>query len=407
MTHIYDVIIVGSGPGGLMAAVAAEKRKLSYLVIDKNAIAGKKLLITGASRCNVTNPFDVRIFIEKLSLKHKRFLYSTLSSFGTNEVKQFIETNGVELVLENDLKYFPKSSKSIDILNVFLRNINLNNIRYNQKVIKIQKQNDFIVTTDKNEYYSKNVILATGSRSFPITGSTGEGVSFAKKFGHTIYPFYPAETHVYSNQIKEQSNLIQGISFKNVLVKLKGTKIKEQGDILFTHFGLSGPVIQSLSEHIYHQIILDNSAVVMINISSMSINELRQFFASENEHTILQVLDMILPKRFSRYFMTQFSISNGRVKDVNDKHLEKIIEQLVEYKVLIQKVEDVSKAYVNGGGVSTKEINPKTMESKNVSGLYFVGEMIDVHGPIGGFNITIAMSTGYTAANSINMIQKK
>jgi predicted flavoprotein YhiN len=151
MTHIYDVIIVGSGPGGLMAAVAAEKRKLSYLVIDKNAIAGKKLLITGASRCNVTNPFDVRIFIEKLSLKHKRFLYSTLSSFGTNEVKQFIETNGVELVLENDLKYFPKSSKSIDILNVFLRNINLNNIRYNQKVIKIQKQNDFIVTTDKNE----------------------------------------------------------------------------------------------------------------------------------------------------------------------------------------------------------------------------------------------------------------
>jgi len=407
MTHIYDVIIVGSGPGGLMAAVAAEKRKLSYLVIDKNAIAGKKLLITGASRCNVTNPFDVRIFIEKLSLKHKRFLYSTLSSFGTNEVKQFIETNGVELVLENDLKYFPKSSKSIDILNVFLRNINLNNIRYNQKVIKIQKQNDFIVTTDKNEYYSKNVILATGSRSFPITGSTGEGVSFAKKFGHTIYPFYPAETHVYSNQIKEQSNLIQGISFKNVLVKLKGTKIKEQGDILFTHFGLSGPVIQSLSEHIYHQIISDNSAVVMINISSMSINELRQFFASENEHTILQVLDMILPKRFSRYFMTQFSISNGRVKDVNDKHLEKIIEQLVEYKVLIQKVEDVSKAYVNGGGVSTKEINPKTMESKNVSGLYFVGEMIDVHGPIGGFNITIAMSTGYTAANSINMIQKK
>ena len=191
------------------------------------------------------------------------------------------------------------------------------------------------------------------------------------------------------------------------MVKLKGTKIKEQGDILFTHFGLSGPVIQSLSEHIYHQIILDNSAVVMINISSMSINELRQFFASENEHTILQVLDMILPKRFSRYFMTQFSISNGRVKDVNDKHLEKIIEQLVEYKVLIQKVEDVSKAYVNGGGVSTKEINPKTMESKNVSGLYFVGEMIDVHGPIGGFNITIAMSTGYTAANSINMIQKK
>jgi len=200
---MIDCIIIGSGPAGLMAANILERDKVKYLLLEKNATVGRKLFITGGTRCNVTNKFGVTEFIEQLKIKNKRFLYSTLSNFGTKEVKEFFEDNEVELILEKDYQYFPKSSKSQDIINALLNNLNLKNIILNTKVESIYKvEEGYLVRTNKQEYNVKNIIIATGSKSYPKTGSTGDGVLWGKEFNHSIIPFYPAETHIYSSFVK-------------------------------------------------------------------------------------------------------------------------------------------------------------------------------------------------------------
>ena len=238
----YDVIIIGAGASGLMCYHQLENQGIKVLLIDKNKAVGRKLLLTGNGRCNVTNTLSPRDFIQRLSGKQPKFFYKASHAFSTRDIVDFFTNHGLNLKVEEGFKYFPVTNKASDILKVLITNKDKDAIRTEEEVLDLKKTNNsFLLTTNKNQYQSKRVVIATGSKSFPKTGSTGDGVRFAQKFGLNIHPFYPAETKVFS---KEVSMLpLQGTSLANVSVSIEQTKHQANGDLLFTHDGLSGPCL--------------------------------------------------------------------------------------------------------------------------------------------------------------------
>lgn len=399
---MVEVVIIGGGPAGIMAARELQHQHVPYVLIDKNPLLGKKLLITGGSRCNVTNNRTTKEFINDLTIKHKKFLYSSLSSFGPEDVIKLMEKEDVPLLLENDFKYFPKSGRSIDVLKAISNSLDSKNVMLNTKVIDISYQNEFKIKTNKSTIRCNKVIVATGSKSFPKTGSTGDGIEFAKKLGHETLPFYPAETNVYSTMIASRKEDLQGVSFTNSTVRIKGTKTYYKGALMFTHFGLSGPVIQHLSEELYFSLI-KGKTVVEVSLTNYLENELIELFEDDSNKDVFihKILQRITIKRVAKYLMDVLNQSNKKLAEISKRDKTKIINALVRYEIPIDKVESMEKAYVNGGGVSTKDLSPKSFESKKVKNLYFVGETVDIHGPIGGYNITMALSSGLSAAKDI------
>jgi predicted Rossmann fold flavoprotein len=398
---IYDAIVIGGGPSGLMAANQLEKNNINYLLLEKNEKPGKKLLMTGGKRCNVTNNQSVDSFISALNLKHKKFLLNALNQFGPKEVINFFKDNHLALELEDNFKYFPETKKSISVLEALLANINKNKIVINQAVKDIKKENElFMLTTSSNTYISKNVVIAVGSNAYPTTGSSGDGINFAKKFGINYIPYTPAETHIFSNYVKDELKDLQGLSLSNIKVKIDQTKTSHQGDLIFTHFGLSGPVIMHLSEDIFKEL-EKNEVFIVLNLVDKNYEELNQLFNRNQKELILSQLDQLMPKRLSKKILELLNISNKKVIELSKKDLNLLIENIINFKIKIDSVQVKELAYVNAGGIDTKELNPKSFEVKNIPGLYFIGETVDVHGPIGGYNITIGLSMGYLCANDI------
>ena len=400
---IYNTIIIGGGTSGLMCAYQLAQAKVDFLLIEKNESLGKKLLITGGKRCNVTNNLDVDTFIQNLTLPHKRFLYSLLENFGPSDILNFFAENNCPLVLEDNLKYFPKSNRSQDVLNVFLNKIPMNHVKLNTAITKIYKDGDiFIVECLNDKFKSRNVVLATGSKSYPHTGSSGDGLKFAKDLGIDYTDFTPAETHIYSNQVVKELSLLQGYSLKNVVVRIKGRNKKAQGDVLFTHFGLSGPAIMHLSEDIYD--CLQNQKVILqIPLGSHSREEIDDLFnISRTENmTILETLEQCTTKRIANLLLEIGQIQNKNINEISKTTIQKLKDALLGYEITVDRVQDVTKAFVNKGGISTRELSPKSMETKRIANLYCIGETVDLHGPIGGYNITIALSTAVAAAKNI------
>jgi predicted Rossmann fold flavoprotein len=395
-----DVVIIGGGPSGLMAAYQLHEANINYVILDKNPLLGKKLLITGQGRCNVTNHLNTNQFIAQLSLPHKKFLYSSLSAFGTSEVVSFFESNGVPLYQDGELKYFPKSNKAIDIRDVFANKIG-DRVNLNTTVEKITFDKQFTIKTNRKTYVADKVIIATGSKSFPKTGSTGYGNKVADSFGIETRAFYPAETSIYSTFVQKHKEYLQGISIQDSKVAIKGTKISLRGDLLFTHFGLSGPAIFHLSETIFHELKNGNNVleVSLANEEEATIrNELEQ---GDSQIHILKFLEQYTYKRVSRFLLDYLNLENQKIAAISQKKKNQIIDSLYRFNIKIDAVEDITKAYVNGGGVLAQELHPKSFESKKVPGLYFIGEAVDIHGPIGGFNITIAFASGYAASKHI------
>lgn len=394
------IVIIGGGPAGLMAAYQLQEAQVDYILLEKNPLLGKKLLITGQGRCNVTNHLNTNQFINQLTLPHRKFLYSTLSTFGTTEVVTFFAENKVPLYQDGDLKYFPKSNKAIDIRDVFSNKV-LENTRLNTEVKSISYKNKFIIKTNNDTYEARKVIVATGSKSFPKTGSNGNVMKFAQSLGIQTTEFYPAETSVYSAFVQRNKDRLQGIAIQNSVVALKNTKHKHTGDLLFTHFGLSGPAIFHLSETIYHELKNGNN-VLEVSLSNAAENLVaNQLENADPKLHILKFLEQYTIKRLAKFLLSCLQMENVKIASISQKKKEQIMDALFRFNIKIDKVEDCDKAYVNGGGVLVKELNPKSFESKLIPGLYFIGEAVDIHGPIGGFNITIALSSGMSASSHI------
>ena len=400
---IYDVIVIGGGPAGLMTCGVLNKKGINYLLLEKNEKLGKKLLITGGKRCNVTNNLNVDDFISSLTMKHKRFLYGALNDYGPKEVLEYFKDNGLNLILENNLKYFPETNKSSSVLEVLKRNIDLKKIKLNSYVKRIVKKEDiFIISTIDNTYKSKKLVVATGSNSYPATGSSGDGLLFAKQLGIEYKKFTPAETHVYSEYVTNNLPDLQGVSLVNTKVRILGTKIENTGGLVFTHFGVSGPTILHSAEFIYEEL-QNRNVSIAFGLTEKSKEEVINMIeeGKQDNRLILKILERLTTKRLSRKVLELSNIENKNIKEISKKDINKIVELLTNFTIPIDRVQSKEKAFVNAGGIITKGLNPKTMESKKVPGLYFIGETVDIHGPIGGFNVTIALSTGYKCGNNI------
>ena len=399
---IYDVIVIGGGASGLMAANQFEKAKINYLILEKNDRFGKKLLLTGGRRCNLTNNLPVKEFINHLTVNYKKFIYTALNQFGPREIKLYFSKNGLDLVLEDELKYFPKTQKSSSVLEVLMKDLHQNHIQLNQSVRRIEKRKDvFTVYTKEKCFQSYHVIVATGSNSFPSTGSSGDGLVFAKHFDIAYDDFTPAETYVYSKQAVDYLSSLRGISIKNTLVKVLGVNQAYQDDLLVTHNGLSGPVIMHLSEFIYEDILKHQASILEMSFIHMREDELFQLFISHKDERIDRVLKRYVHKKIVDVLLNQLGIQSKKILEISKKNLRFISQTFTRYQIVVDRVEEKEKAFVNKGGIHLKEMDPKTMMIKKVEGLYFVGETTNLHGPIGGYNLTIACSTGYLASQSI------
>lgn len=384
---MYDVIIIGAGPAGLMAGIQACKNN-KVLVIDKNKGPGKKLLLTGGGRCNVTNLKDVNRFLNEIEY-NKKFLYSVLNKFSPYDIYDFFVKNGVDLKEEEDNKIFPLSDKANDILNALIKNLNNVDFKYNEEVLNITVSSIKEVITSKGKYQTKNIIIATGGASYKHTGSTGDHMRFAKSINQPTIPLFPCETRII---LKEKPDLA-GTTISDV--KIIYEHRETAGNLMFTHRGLGGSSIMKMSEHIYKSASKELYIDLFPNID---IYEIINNYDRDKE--MFTFLNIYFSRKLCLYLINKIG-SNKRIKQYNEKELRNICYLLKKLPFIIDKVENIEVAYVTGGGIDMNYIDSSSMESKINQGVYFVGETLDIHGPIGGYNITLALSTGYLAGNKV------
>lgn len=416
-----DVIVIGGGPSGMMAAISASQNGKKVLLLEKNSLLGKKLLITGKGRCNVTSSLPIEEFI-KNTPGNGKFLYSSYNSFTNKDIINFLEKQGLKLKEERGNRIFPVTDKAKDVLDCFEKKLKQLNVKilYNQKVIEIltlekNKIKKVVgVKTENNTFYADKVILATGGKSYPLTGSTGDGYELAKKIGHTITKIRPSLVPLSTYNLELLGNL-QGLSLKNVKIKFvdkcKNKVIYEDfGEMLFTHFGVSGPVILSGSAHLVRYKNIDNlmqnkKLVLEIDFKPALSEEqldsriLRDFSAEKNK-AFKNSLDKLLPQKLIPVIIKLSEIDeNKQVNSITKEERLALVRLLKCFEVHIKNFRKIEDAIITSGGINIKEINPKTMESKIVSGLFFAGEVIDVDCYTGGFNLQVAYSTGYVAGS--------
>jgi len=401
------VIVVGAGAAGLMAAGTAARRGREVLLLEKNDRVGKKLLISGKGRCNITNNTDIEGLIQNIP-GNGNFLYSTFYTFSNEDLMEMLKTEGLELKVERGGRVFPVSDKAADVVKVLQRYSEKNGAKIFLKsaVERIETGHgkvEGVVLKNGRRIEASSVVLATGGMSYPGTGSTGDGYAMAKRLGHTITPLKPSLVPLITAEewVKE----LQGLSLKNIAVKVvdnKGRTVYEDfGEMLFTHFGVSGPVVLSLSRHILDydyrniKLIIDLKPALTESVLDARI---QRDFEKFSRKQFKNSLDELLPKKLIPVIIKLSGIPPEKpVNQVTRAERGALVKLLKAFTVEITGSRPISEAIVTAGGVSTDEINPSTMESKLVKGLFFAGEIIDVDGYTGGFNLTIAFSTGYTA----------
>ena len=397
------VIIIGAGPAGLMCATECCKNKENKIVLlDSNEKVGKKLYITGKGRCNVCNKTTKEDFLNNV-VNNSKFLFAAINQFSPDDTVSFFESNGTKLKVERGNRVFPVSDKASDISKTFLKVLNQDNveIKLNNNVKKIYKtEKGFEIQTDKQKFQADVLVVATGGRSYSVTGSKGDGYKFAKDFGHSIIKINPALVPI---NLKDYDGSLAGLSLKNVEISLKvnNKKYSQFGEMLFTHKGVSGPIILTLSSLVnkfnLENVDLDIDLKPALSIEKLDERLLRDF--KEYKTKILKnYLKELLPSSFIEFFIKKGNFdSNIPVCNIGKEMRKNIINLLKKFSFRIKSLEDIEYAIVTSGGVNVKEINPKTMESKLVSNLFFVGEVLDLDAFTGGFNIQIALSTGYSA----------
>lgn len=393
---MYDVIVIGAGPSGMMASIIASSNN-KVLLIEKNDRVGKKLELTGGGRCNLTNLKQIDNFIKEIPVNSK-MLYSCLYQFGPQDIYDYFNKLGVPLKIENDDRVFPVSNKSKTIIESLSNQLIINNvtIQLNETVKKIDiKDNYKEVITNKDIYKTKNIVIATGGCSYSSTGSTGDGYKFAKVINQDVTNLYPAETFL----ICKNSLPLAGITLDDVVVSIN--KKHATGSILFTHIGLSGPAIFKISEEVYKELVNKEYVTISIDlIPNYTIDQLLEQLNKKPNDNTRNFIKGFLPKRLTDYIITILDY-NQTINTISlIKRLE-LIKTLKNFKIDIKSTGSIEQSFVTGGGIDIRNINTKTMESKVNKGIYFTGEVLDFHGHTGGYNITIALSTGYAAGKDI------
>lgn len=424
------VIVIGGGPAGMMASIAAAENGNKVTLIEKMDSLGKKLLITGKGRCNITSSLDMDDFIKNIPGNGK-FLYSCFQNYTNKDIIEFLKSQGLETKVERGNRIFPVTDKSIDVLRCFskrLKELNVE-IMLNSRVEKLLiKSNKSEVETNNSdnkqtkiygiklvngkELLADKVILATGGKSYPLTGSTGDGYKLIEQVGHTITEIRPSLVPLECYEDKTCQNM-QGLSLKNVKIKLQDIETnkviyEDFGEMLFTHFGVSGPIILSSSAHLVryknNESLLKNKKIKLyidlkpaLNHEKLDERILRDFEQEKNKQ-FKNSLDKLLPQKMIEEIITLSNINpEKKVNEITKQEREYLVRLLKNIELTIRCFRPIDEAIVTSGGINTKEINPKTMESKIIKGLYFAGEVIDVDGYTGGFNLQTAYSTGYTA----------
>ncbi len=415
------ILIIGGGPAGMMSAISAKQKnsKNEVIILEKNDRLGKKLLITGKGRCNITSSLNIEDFIKNIPGNGK-FLYSVFNEFDNKDIISFLNKQGLSVKEERGNRIFPITDKSIDVLNCFIKKIEELKItvKYDTKAEELLIDNNneeskiYGVKTNKGNILSDRVIIATGGKSYPLTGSTGDGYTMAKKAGHSITELNPSLVPLETYE-KEECKKLQGLSLKNVKIqiidKTKNKIIYEDfGEMVFTHFGVSGPIILSSSAHLIRyknikQLMKDKKILLKIDLKPALEEEkldnriLRDFSAEKNKQ-YKNSLEKLLPQKLIPVIIEKSNINKEkRVNEITKLERRKLVELLKGVEFYISKFRPIEEAIITAGGINIKEINPKNMESKKIKGLYFAGEIIDVDGYTGGFNLQIAYSTGYVA----------
>ena len=410
---MYETIVIGGGPSGLMAAISASENNKKVLLIDKKDQLGRKLQISGGGRCNVTNNVSHDELIKHIPGNGK-FLYSAFNTFDNYSIIRYFENLGVALKEEDHGRMFPKSNNAKDVVNALKEQLIKNQVevKTTTKVTSLWIEDNTIkgvILSEGVKIEANHVIIATGGKSVPHTGSTGDGYAFATQAGHTITELFPTEVPITSNEPFIKSKILQGLSLQNVALSVlrKNGKpsITHQMDMLFTHFGISGPAALRCSQFVYQEQKRQKQKEIKMMIDvfpDISVGQLtkrvQKMINDAKDKAIKNSLKGLVHERFLHFLLEQANINleeNGH--HLKKEALEQLIHLLKHFTFTVNGTLSIEKAFVTGGGVSVKEIIPATMGSKLHDNLFFCGEVLDIHGYTGGYNITSALVTGYVA----------
>lgn len=409
----YDVIVVGGGTSGMMAAISAAENGAKVAVVEKNKTLGRKLLVTGGGRCNVTNNRDKEEIVAHIP-GNGRFLYSAFHQYDNYDIMNFFRSNGVTLKEEDHGRMFPTTDKSRTVLEALIAIMDRLAITVYtdapvDTVLFKDNQVQGLRLQDERELAAKSIILSTGGRAMPRTGSTGDGYKWAKKAGHSLKPLYPTEVPVLSDEPFIQDKTLQGLSLRDIALSVlnkKGKKvITHQMDMIFTHFGVSGPAVLRCSMFVHQTMQRDKTDFVTMTLDALPetskgelTQQLQRLVKNEGEKSVKNALKGLVPERYLLFALARLGIDeNSPLKQVSAELQTGLIDFLKDFRFRATGTLPIEKAFVTGGGINTKEVNPKTMESKLMQGLYFSGEILDYNGYTGGYNITGAFITGRVA----------
>lgn len=406
------VVVVGGGAAGMMACIAAARNKADVTLVEKNERLGKKLYITGKGRCNLTNACETDKFFDNIC-RNSKFMYSSFNAFTNFDLMYMIEDLGCKLCIQRGNRVFPLSERSIDIINVLEKELK----RLNVKILLDTAVNDFEIKTDvckglkSPKIESDCVIIATGGLSYPTTGSTGDGHRFAEKLGLRVEKCTPSLTPINSDNsfVKE----LQGLSLKNVNLSIFDKKNKElfskQGEMLFTHFGISGPLVLTASAIVGDILGKENLRAKIdlkpaLSVEQLDARVLRDFEEQKNK-SFKNSLNGLLPKTVIPVIIGLSQIKEDTVvNQITAKQRRMLVDIIKGFELNLTSLRGFNEAVITRGGVCIKEINPKTMETKRIKNLYFAGEVIDIDAMTGGFNLQLAFSTGYAAGYAASKV---
>ncbi|MFE8703364.1 NAD(P)/FAD-dependent oxidoreductase [Cytobacillus sp. FJAT-54145] len=415
MKYEYDVIVIGGGPSGLMAAIAAGEQGGNVLLIDKGDKLGRKLAISGGGRCNVTNRLPVDEIIKHIP-GNGRFLYSAFSIFSNEDIIRFFEDLGIKLKEEDHGRMFPVTDKAQSVVDALIHKLKTLkvDIRTNAPVadIEFNEHASMVHMKDGKSYEATSIVIAVGGKSVPHTGSTGDGYIWAKKVGHTITDLFPTEVPITSSEPFIKNKTLQGLSLRDINLSVLNPKgkplVSHKMDMIFTHFGVSGPAVLRCSQYVVKALKKWDLKEVTMSLDAIPDQKEEPLFQdvlnqlkSEPKKSVKNILKGLLPERYLLFLLELNDIDpSAQAGTISSQKIRSFVKTCKDFTFKVNGTLPIEKAFVTGGGVSVKEVEPQTMASKIKEGLYFCGEILDIHGYTGGYNITSALVTGRLAGKN-------